>query len=357
MRQPHGLAQDPGFASSTYGSAYKPQQQTYLEPHYVQGPPLDAGFASQSLADMSMPLAPRQGIPLTKNMFRCAGASLLLVLCALPVWDAFALLNDFNYTFWAGRNQPFALVLVAIVLFIVFFITADGFFREMPHQHRTTQTLAMIASIFVTCWGLSLVLVSMPVALKANNAHNMLLYQCTTDQSSASLRLHYAELLGLRLQPACATMYSVEDCSGFVEKEPYTSYLRALELNYQCSGFCYVPSETLAASTASSALPQVDAAAGSAAFLRRAPPAVPSAGAGLVVVNHTKPSDPFSDIVHPPTLFSTVNFQVTCDGAAARQLVNFAVSLANESWFIGITCIALAIVMGITEWGTLAADK
>merc|ERR1719498_1864867 len=50
---------------------------------------------------------------------------------------------------------------------------------------------------------------------------------------------HYNYLLKLRSQPGCINRTSVEKCPGYKESPPYTAFLKQLELDHACSGFCY----------------------------------------------------------------------------------------------------------------------
>ena len=41
----------------------------------------------------------------------------------------------------------------------------------------------------------------------------------------------------LRSQPECATATSVEECDGYEQAPPYTTFLKTLESEFRCSGF------------------------------------------------------------------------------------------------------------------------
>jgi len=52
----------------------------------------------------------------------------------------------------------------------------------------------------------------------------------------------------------------------------------------------------------------------------------------------------------PPTLFSQANFRASCDGAAARNLIDFTRDTGNQMWYMGIVLIALSMCTGLWEW-------
>merc|ERR1740130_949289 len=77
-----------------------------------------------------------------------------------------------------------------------------------------------------------------PVSQNAISMHSNLLYQCQNSMDTHGLYLHYQSLLTLRQTGTCASMDSIESCAGYQAKAPYTAYLKTMENDFRCSGWC-----------------------------------------------------------------------------------------------------------------------
>mmetsp|Transcript_8728 Transcript_8728/g.24621 ORF Transcript_8728/g.24621 Transcript_8728/m.24621 type:complete len:402 (+) Transcript_8728:75-1280(+) len=297
-----------------------------------QGPTVPVGAVP-----MEEPVPLAKVVPLNKNMFLAMGMILLAMLCFLPIWDSIDMLRNINYAFWGQRGLPVTVIIVSCLIVVFFFFTTEAFFGRWKNELHTTQSLVVMASLFVTLLGLVLVLVSLPLSQKAIETHNDIVYQCGNTQATRRVKDFYTTLLHLRQTPACKNKYTIEECAGYSEEKPYTAYLKAMENNFRCSGFCYNPP----GSSASTLQVNATDAAGSNATMeavRFGLTATASSLAGGAVSRY------------PPTLFSNANFEASCDGAAARNLMNFARDTGYQMWYMGIVLIALSICMGLWEW-------
>lgn len=96
-----------------------------------------------------------------------------------------------------------------------------------------------------TVLGLGLLLMSVGLRSSAERAYTDLMLSAnssTPDPANSFARPlseYYHVLLNIRMQPDCLDLPSVEDCDGFEERYPYTGYLKHMENEYSCSGFCY----------------------------------------------------------------------------------------------------------------------
>merc|ERR1719473_2415935 len=151
------------------------------------------------------------------------------MLCVVPIWNAASLLHDDNYVFWSGRGVPLWLITLCIVIIILYVITILAFFNYSRQSVRTEQTIMMIAQIFITLLGLILMLISLPLSKQSIETYNNLMFRC--DFSEQTHRMYeYAQVLhNIRAQPECATKFSVEECVGYEEAAPYTSFFKAME--------------------------------------------------------------------------------------------------------------------------------
>merc|ERR1712196_30861 len=110
------------------------------------------------------------------------------------------------------------------------------------------------------------------------------------------------ELASLRAMPACAPLSSIEECHGFndFEKMREAMVLKAMERNYRCSGICHG-------------------------------------------------TDANGQHVYPPTMFSTSNHQLSCDGMAARHIRNLAIGVSSQVNSEGCMLVTTAIVISVTQ--------
>jgi len=268
-------------------------------------------------------------VPLNKNMFLVMGLTLLSMLCFLPVWDSIEMLLNINYAFWGQRGLPITVIIVSSLIVMFFFFTTEAFFGRWKNELHTTQSLVVMASLFVTLLGLVLVLISLPLSQKAIETHNDIVYQCGNTPATRKLKEYYMSMLKLRLTPDCASKYTIEECPGYVQEKPYSAYLMSMESNFRCSGFCYDTGSMSALQVASSHQTNATKAA------RRIHKLALTSG---------------GSVKYPPTLFSNANFEASCDGAAARNLINFARDTGYQMWYMGIVLIAVSICMGLWEW-------
>lgn len=368
-QQPQCFQQPYQYGALPLPASSGDSQEEYL-PHF---------FEPLSVADQR----DGKGIPLTKPMFRGLGVLLLVVLCSLPIWDAFALMGDFNFRYWVGGNLPLLIISGIAIIFVVFLLTAEAMFTQLRPEFQTTQTLTMAVSLFVLMLGFVMIAVSIPIWSWTHVAHAELLHGCESSEEALFLRTHYQALLDLRQSSGCVNKTSVEDCAGFHPLSIHTAYLALLESEFRCSGFCHngpaslqaQNNVTLSPDSFPSPLanqehdgsPAAEDTQGSpneraAERLRIGGGAVGGGAESLLSGRRMSPKLPSSaravsvsalagaGVSFPPTLFSKANFKVSCEGAAARQLSNFAMDISLQGWRLGITLIAVSILMGFSEW-------
>merc|ERR1719235_2559288 len=97
----------------------------------------------------------------------------------------------------------------------------------------------MFGNVFITLFGLLLMIVSLPLEWQAQNVGTALMYHCDTDPITPRLYEYSQVLQNIRASPECAKKYSVEECAGYQESLPYTEYLKQMEQHFKCAGFCY----------------------------------------------------------------------------------------------------------------------
>mmetsp|Transcript_54588 Transcript_54588/g.108635 ORF Transcript_54588/g.108635 Transcript_54588/m.108635 type:complete len:364 (+) Transcript_54588:66-1157(+) len=306
-----------------------------------------------------------------RNVFIGTGIVLLTMLCTVPIWNALALLSDFNYLFWAGSDIPTWMVSCCLVIIVLYTVTVTLFFSAARPQVQTEQTIMMIANIFITLLGLVLMLISLPLSRQAISTYNNLMYRC--DYSEQTHRLYeYSQVLhNIRRTPLCAEKYTVEECPGYEEAKPYTTFLKEMEGTFRCSGFCYRPSGN-AALIESKLEPESDRYLANKGHrqdritplnLGYAPQAgqvvtlAKAMGGALAKESHRAGQVPPSTvgrvteatITYPPTLFSDANYQASCEGMAARDMKNFSGDVGFQTFYQGIYLVLIAIATGFLK--------
>lgn len=287
-----------------------------------------------------------------RNVFIAIGATLVLLLCVVPVWNALALLQDQNYVFWHGKNLPLWMLGLCAGVFVVFVVTMVCFFKFSVPQAQTEQTVMMMANVFITLLGLALMLVSLPLSRQATDTYTNLMQRC--DYSPETHRLfEYSQVLhNIRNAPGCEAKYSVEECDGYQDAAPYTTFLKSMESDFRCSGFCYqhvrkVSEEPAAVAQEGGNASKADDVAAALLLFR-------DRKSKTLQADHTAPQsvlgmassakdfhNPVIDF--PPTLFNNGNYKASCDGMVARDIKNFAGDVSYQTFYQGIYLVLIAI--------------
>lgn len=265
-------------------------------------------------------------IPPFKTFFCIAGV-LLILMTVPPIIEAVTMLNDFNYVFFFGKTVPTTVIVFSIVPIILYGCIIYSYFNYMSFQHRTTQFFMLLVTAFVTCFGLSILMVSLPLSSQVEVGYNAMMYNC--EHSPMTHRLfEYSQVLhNIRRQPDCLREESVEKCRGYKESTPYTTYLKYVENTFVCAGFCFrLPeafvSETNATQPATGMVQlssQVDALSNALNMQRRVKKHQGSATQLTLEIDGQRGSSPLVSM-YPPTLFSQAGHKTACEAQAARDL-------------------------------------
>jgi len=289
-----------------------------------------------------------------------AGIILYMVLCIVPVWNALALLGDSYYRFWMGSRMPSQIIALCASVVFLFAATSLCFVRAGRPWLHTEQTLIIIANMFVMMLGLGLLLISLPLGQQATDTFNNLMHNCAFNKRTQRLREYSQVLHNIRRTPWCWGKFSVEDCPGYEAVPPYTDFLKDMENDLQCSGFCYQPIGSAAMlEEPMPSLTQADEKTtkkaiqrtGSARLRRRDRLLLSRSRAETKSGSRIRPHPgiPIAGTAQPPTLFSTANYQTSCNAMAARHLRDFAGDIATQLYYQGIYLLVLAIVAGMAN--------
>merc|ERR1719453_1967843 len=177
----------------------------------------------------------------TDSVFMWTSILLLSTLMVIPIWNAVSLLTDENYTYWAGRWVPATMITACIGILAVYAATMLGFFKYARTAARGSElTVLMIVNMYITLFGLTLMLISLPLSRQASETYMNLSHRCDYSDQTHRTFEYWTVLHNIRSTPACAAMPSVEGCAGYEETQQ-TSFIKHMETTLRCSGFCYKP--------------------------------------------------------------------------------------------------------------------
>jgi len=280
--------------------------------------------------------------------FILAGSFFLIMLGVVPIWNACSLLQDFNYVFWAGTRTPHWIIVVCVLIVFLYAVTAGVFFRRGNAPAQTEQTVMMLANVFITLFGLFLMISSLSLEWQANSTSDNLLHNCDTSIQTHRLYEYSQVLQNIRATPACAEKFSVEECVGYQDSAPYTGYLKKLENSFRCAGFCYRPKS--ASSSTQNSLIDLNQQARQRHTDHVTPLALETEGASTKEMGlEASESESRASATYPPTLFSDAGFKTSCDGMAARDMRNFAGDIGIQMFYQGVYLVIISVATGFLK--------
>lgn len=300
-------------------------------------------------------------VTVSKELLVVIGLSVMVAILLLPVWNSIALLQSPSFTLLGGSHAaPLVVISVSGGVMAVFYLSSMLLVGRPESDSGSLQAVVALLSVCATVVGLTLVLSSVPLTRGAVRMHNDIVYQCDKTPETHELQMYYTSLLRLRKEPDCAEMYSVESCAGFSEDPALISYLKFLESNFRCSSFCAahpaapVPSVELLSATPGP-VPAPSAVSLYQRWRRRKQPSEAEGtrrGMRLFSVpgsqdeNSTKVADEYL-----PALFSNSQYRASCDGAAARNIMDVTFTTGSQLWYMGIALIGISLCGGLSDWG------
>ncbi|CAE8734080.1 unnamed protein product [Polarella glacialis] len=231
------------------------------------------------------------------------GMLMLMFLSAVPITNAWMLLQDSNFTFWNGRYVPGMMFFLCAGIVLAYGFTMNAFFSRVAPENQNVQKVLSIAQVFIAFLGLSLVIVSYSLSDVSAQASSNLTDNCQNSRDTRRLFEFSKVLHNIRVLPECAGKPSVEDCQGYASAYPYTDFLKTVESDFHCSGFC-------------------TAEAGSQA-----------------------------------ALFSLKSYKVSCEGMLARDMKNFAGDVAIQTFYQGLAIASMALLVAVLKLSGLRFQK
>jgi len=336
------------------------------------------------------------------------GAVLLFLVAVTPMWDSFILLNSSTYVFFVGDLECSRVISFCGAVIVFYILAMLLTTRFAVSERKTYRTFMYVFLSAIMLLGLGLLLFATPIRVQSTAAYNELM-DCTglttvgwTQPLYYRLHAAYRGLLELRLQPDCINKVSVEQCKGYEAHNPYTGFLKEMELSYECSGFCYSGNYNNTATPVVAVLAQQDVVKARAQDttakkqganatvvenllvsdkvnnrerqraskqqrqMRQQGTALHASG---LLTNHSTPDavpiwvkmpqglgDTTNAMAatgwmnkYPPNLFTNANYKTTCDGAAARELRFGALETASLMYLEGAALLVISVFGGFMK--------
>lgn len=267
-----------------------------------------------------------------RRVFNWTGALVLVIMCAMPVANAFVLLQDWNYTYWYGISGPIWIIIGCIGIILSWIIAVHLFWTRVPAEKQTDQTLMLVLVTFALLLGLLLITTSIGLSGRSYKVPMQLMNECSFNADAAVLHSYATVLRNIRDNGKCKEELSVATCKGF-EQTPETDYLQYLEGSLGCVGFC---TDGVGGGTLLNESP-----AGNAMMLF-------SQGQAVSKPIHRPSAFSFLQ-TEVPALFSAQNFQTPCSVAIARSLTALVGSVASVHFMYGATICGVVMLISFLK--------
>lgn len=164
------------------------------------------------------------------------GIVLLLSASSFPTVYASEILTNKIYNFFIGPVISYIIFGVTLGV-IAIYATGAGFTWLCREDGRLCLVFISIMSAILL--GIGYFFAHTSLSTYYGDSVEELSYNCVGGGTSGILYDEFVELLAIRETPGCSDLESVELCDGYnVSSYPYVEYLKYIEDNYRCSGYC-----------------------------------------------------------------------------------------------------------------------
>jgi len=168
------------------------------------------------------------------------GFLMLLLLIIMPLWNSIRLLYDQVFVFFVGRLWPFFTIMAclgSLLLYVALYRHAQNQIDQEEYRNDHTHMKTIMSTVLATL-GLLLVLISLPIQRESQLVYNDVSFDCDRGASTVGLFSYSSALKTIRTSTSCSSLPTVEQCDGFQHSQPFTGFLKYLELSRECAGFC-----------------------------------------------------------------------------------------------------------------------
>jgi len=212
----------------------------------------------------------------------------VLMLVMIPIWNSVVLLKSLAYTQVLGAAIHVQFIVWTGIEVAGFLVVILAIFSWVRPEARTGQTFLMTGFVLLTLLGITFMLYGNNLWIRAESTMSEVMHNCHFGSHTKPMYEEAQQLMGIRMQPQCASLESVEQCPGFVETQE-SNALKALEYEFHCSRFC-------------------------------------STGEHV-------------------TLFSQANYASSCQMVFARHLRTFVADLGSQMYYEGIMLVLVCVAM------------
>jgi hypothetical protein len=161
----------------------------------------------------------------------------VLMLAMIPIWNSVVLLRSLAYTQVLGAAIHVEFIVWTGIEVAGFLFVILSIFSWVRPEARTGQTFLMTGFVLLTLLGITFMLYGNALWLRAETTMSEVMHNCQFGVHTKPMYEEAQLLMGIRMQPQCLSLESVEECQGFTESQE-SNVLKALEQDFHCSRFC-----------------------------------------------------------------------------------------------------------------------
>uniref|UniRef100_A0A7S0ZUI9 Uncharacterized protein n=1 Tax=Noctiluca scintillans TaxID=2966 RepID=A0A7S0ZUI9_NOCSC len=301
------------------------------------------------------------------------GLGMISLLILPPLMQAVSMLTNLTYKLFLPIYIPYLIIAASASFLVAYALVVTCFFWCCRREGRTQHTLVLSLGSVLTLLAIVMLLMAGVIDSEVNTVVYDLVEECGSSTVSSGLYEYWSSMNVVRQSEDCANLVSVTECDGFYEEEPYTAYLKNIEVNLMCSGVCVpIPSspvgllqsgggrvrkrtrKSLQALKGTMLIPGGPADGPNqvkpSLMAKRYVPVHGSRGnLSLVQVGNNR-----VNATYPPTLFSHNNYQSSCSAMAGYELKYKVLGTVSLMYFEGICILIAVIVFGFAMFAIMS---
>jgi len=279
------------------------------------------------------------------------GTAIFALVTCVPIWGAGCLFWDPVYILFSGRGSLDLIIILCVGAVLGYAGTAFLMFKFDKYDMKAEKKLLMVYIVFQIGLGLGFVVISSAMLETSRATYVQLVDHCGSSGQTQAIQELWQKLQKLRQTPDCMALPTIELCPGFEPKQPYASFLKNVETEYKCSGFCsnYVPANG-GPDSGPVSLHAHDSAHVQRQVIDETPKRLLSFSTRVrrqALRNNQNSSNVqearFAQIRHAYTLFSDANYETNCDGAAAHAIRFHAMETSQTLYLEGVILLLIAV--------------
>lgn len=291
------------------------------------------------------------------------------ILCSLfimswPIANLATLIEHTVYGHFVGTGVAWGALWGIVGVTLLCALMMVMFHSNVTAVYRTEQSWMFMAHSLITLFGFTLLLLSIPIGNSAINPVADITGRCTTAEGTEDLFQYWAVLNNIRQKPSCMVEATVEDCEGYEANEDFTDFIKSVEAEYRCSGFCLEKAKTTERGETRTEAPAAPAPAGVAVEgegrTTQATVAMTQHGRKLSFAQKSLQTTHENAPYKAPKLqaiFTRSKYHIPCDGIMASDLRAVSQNVSGSMYFQGMGFLLLAVFSSLLKLLTMTANK